>query len=92
MVFETDYSKSNNIMFKINPDLPPEDQLYFEGHVGIFGIREEVNITINNLEFNFKMEGQIFNSDYDFVMEISAPFDENILHAIWTVKAKFPDK
>lgn len=92
MVFETDYSKSNNIMFKINPSITPENQLYFEGHVGIFGIRQEVNISMNNLEFNFQMHGPIFNSEYDFAMELYAPYDENIFHAIWNVKAKFPDE
>ena len=92
MVFETDYTKSNNLLFKVNPEIPPEDQLYFEGHMGIFGIREPVNITINNLEFFFKMGGHIFNSEYDFALELSSPYEESILHALWTVKAKFPEE
>ena len=92
MVFETDYLKSNNIMFKINPSISPENQIYFEGHVGLFGIRQLVNVTINNVEFSFAMSGNIFNSKYNFDMEIFAPYDESIVHAIFTVKARFPEK
>ena len=90
MVFETDYTKSNNIMFKINSNISPENQIYFEGHIGIFGIRDLVNVTINNVEFSMNMVGKIFNGNYEFDMDISAPYDESIIHALFTVKAKFP--
>lgn len=91
MVFETDYTKSNNIMFKINPNLTLENQIYFEGHVGMFGIRQLVNISITNLDFDFQMTGKIFNSKYDFDLDVSAPYHENIFNALFTVRGKFPE-
>lgn len=79
-------------MFKVNSGLVPENQIYFNGHVGVFGVKEFVNISINNMEFRFNLNGTIFNSEYEFALDISAPFAENILDAVFSVTGHFPQE
>lgn len=79
-------------MFKVNSGLALENQIYFNGHVGVFGVKEFVNISINNIEFRFNLNGTIFNSEYEFALDIYAPFAENIFDAVFTVTGHFPQE
>lgn len=92
MIFETDYTRSNNIMFKIQSGISLENQMYFSGQMGLFGVQAPVNISITNSEYSFTMNGTIFNSKYSFGMEVAAPYEESLLNALFTVNAEFPDK